>query len=252
MAPHQVRRVANQFLPLAIAGLILSAAWATEVDSLAAQNDAALVIAASGRVSTEKNGQDWAIGEAEHIPATKPIFTGNDGYARFSVAGGNSFEVFAHSRVVFRKNIGNPQDLLDVITGRAAIQLHMSAQHPIQTRVITPVAVIMAHGPAAFTLAVDDEDDNTRIDVQQGEVLVQHALLPSKDPILVKAGDAIAVEGDTPLITRQLDRGSLYRYTWRALKTLGSVIPGHGVQNVTREPQAQDFLARNETVGPSR
>ncbi len=159
-------------------------------------------------MSTEKNGQDWAIGEAERVLPTKPIATGEDGYARFSVEGGSSFEVFAHSRVIFRKNAGNPQDLLDVITGRARVQLQMSAKQPFQFRVITPDALIMAHGPAAFTLAVDDEDDNTRIDVQQGEVLVQHTLIPSNGPILVKAGDAIAVEPDTPLVNRQLDRGS--------------------------------------------
>ena len=248
MTPHQLRRVASRIFPLTAASFFLTAASALDVDSSAVQNDAALVVASSGRVSTEKNGQDWAIGEAERVGASKPIFTGPDGYARFVVEGGSSFELFAHSKVVFRKNIGNPQDLLDVITGRAAIQLRMSPQHPIQARVVTPVAVISAHSPAAFSLAVDDEDNSVRIDVQQGEVLVQHTLLPSKDPILVKAGDAVAVNADTPLVSRQLDRGSLYRYTWRALKTLGSVIPGRSNPNISGDPVSQDFLARNELV----
>jgi len=233
---------------LTAASFLLTTLSGTDVDSSAVQNDAALVVAASGRVSTEKNGQDWAIGEAEQIGPSKPIFTGADGYARFLVAGGSSFELFAHSRVVFRNNLGNPQDLLDVNTGRAAVQLRMSAQHPIQARIVTPVAIIVAHGPAAFRLAVDDEDNSVRIDVQQGEVLVQHSLLPSKDPILVKAGDAIAVNADTPLVSRQLDRGSLYRYTWRALKTLGSAIPGRSAPYISAEPLPQDFLAKNEAV----
>jgi ferric-dicitrate binding protein FerR (iron transport regulator) len=248
LTPHQIRRVATRLFPLAALSFFLTAASAVVVDSSAVENDAALVVAASGRVSTEKNGQDWAIGEAERIGPSKPIFTGPDGYARFLVEGGSSFELFAHSKVVFRKNMGNPQDLLDVITGHVAFQLHMSAQHPTQARILTPVAAITAHVPAAFRLAVDDEDNSVRIDVQQGAVLVQHTLLPSKDPILVKAGDAIAVSADTPLVSRQLDRGSLYRYTWRALKTLGAVIPGRSNPNTSGDAQDQDFLARNELV----
>jgi hypothetical protein len=251
-APHQLRRVASHLFTLIAVSFLLTSASALDVDSSAVQNDAALVVAASGRVSTEKNGQDWAIGEAERVGPSKPIYTGADGYVRLLVEGGSSFELFAHSKVVFRKNMGNPQDLLDVITGRAAIQLSMSAQHPIQARIMTPVAAITAHGPAAFSLAVDDEDNSVRIDVQQGEVLVQHSLLPSKDPILVKAGDAVAVNADTPLVSRQLDRGSLYRYTWRALKTLGAVIPGRSSPNSSGDPLSQDFLARNELVIHSR
>src|SRR4051794_13551893 len=72
---------------------------ASDIDSFALQRDAALVISASGQVSTEKNGQDWAIGPAEHVWVTKPITTGSDGYARLEVLGGTSFEVFAHSKL---------------------------------------------------------------------------------------------------------------------------------------------------------
>lgn len=193
-------------------------------------------MSASGQVSTEKRGQDWAIGPAEHIPVTKPIFTGDDGYARFRVAGGTSFEIFAHSYVVFRKNPGNPQDLLDVTTGRVRVQAQPSADQPLASRVLTPVAVIVCHGSAEFAVAVDDEDNTTRIDVQQGEVFVQHTLMPQKEPVMVKAGDAISVEVDEPLISRRLDRGSLYRYAFHTvLKTLGSALPGHAGKNLRDE-----------------
>jgi ferric-dicitrate binding protein FerR (iron transport regulator) len=220
-----------------------SQATASDIDSFALQRDAALVISASGRVSTEKNGQDWAIGPAEHIWVTKPIATGADGYARLEVLGGTSFEVFAHSKVRFRKNPGNPQDLLDITTGRVRLQIVFSPEQPLQTRVLTPAAIIICHTPSTFAIAVDDEDNTVRVDVQQGEIQIQHALLPRDDPVVVKAGDSIAVEADEPIVSRKLDRGSLYHYAFRVIwKTLGSAVPGHS-GGKDAEPQDRQFLA---------
>jgi hypothetical protein len=201
---------------------------ATDIDSAALQKDAATVISADGQVSLEKDGQDWAIERGQHVWVTTPLVTGTDGYARFRVAGGTSFELFAHSRATFRKNPGNPQDLLDVETGRVGVQIVLSTEQPLQNRVMTPAAVILCRGMAVFAIAVDDEDNSTRIDVQQGEVLVQHALLPRTDPVLVKAGDAISVQAEAPLVLRRLDRGFLYHLSFQRIwKTLGSAVPGH-------------------------
>ena len=191
--------------------LLLPSLQASDIDSAALQKDAALVMSQAGQVSTEKDGQDWALGRGERLWVTKQIKTGADGYARFEVQGGTAFEVFAHSHVTFRKNPGNPQDLLDISTGRVRLQVQYSTVQPLQTRIITPAAIIMCRGLASFTVAVDDEDNSTRVDVQQGEIYVQHALLPRPEPLIVKAGDAIAIQADEPLITRRLDRGSLYR-----------------------------------------
>ena len=215
------------FLWFVPAVLTIPSLLASDVDSSALQKDAALVLSASGQVSTERKGQDWAIGRAERVWVTKPIVTGEDGYASFQVAGGTTFELFAHTSVVFRENPGNPQDLLDMETGRVRVQVHASAEET-PTRIVTPVATITSRGPSAFAIAVDDEDGSARVDVQQGEVVVQHALLPRSSPVIVRAGDAIAVEADEPLISRRLDRGSLYRYAFHTVwKTLGSAIPGH-------------------------
>ena len=80
--------------------------------------------------------------------------------------------------------------------------------------------------PATIGLAID-EDDNVRIDVLEGEVMVQHKLLPRSDPTLVRAVDAIMVDKHEQ-ITRRLDRGTLYRYTIKPLHDLFSAItPGH-------------------------
>jgi ferric-dicitrate binding protein FerR (iron transport regulator) len=201
--------------------------FASDVDSSALQNDSAVVLSASGQISTTQKGQEWAIGPGERIWVTKPIVSGEDGYARFRVADGTTFEVFAHTRAVFRGNPGNPQDLLDVQTGRVRVEIHVSPENrPI--RITTPVATIMGQGQATIAIAVDDEEGSARIDVEKGEAAVQHALLPRSEPVIVGPGDAIAIHADEPLISRRLDRGSLYRYPFHSLwKTLGSAIPGH-------------------------
>jgi hypothetical protein len=220
--------------------------YASDVDSTALQKDGAVVAAQAGQVSTEKDGQDWALNRGEHLWVTKQIKTGADGYARFEVQGGTSFEVFAHSHVVFRKNPGNPQDLLDVSTGRVRVQVQPSAVQPLQTRVLTPVAIVTCRGFASFVVAVDDEDNSVRVDVQQGEVYVQHALIPRSEPLIVKAGDAIAVQADEPLISRRLDRGSLYRYAMHTIwKTLGSAVPGHSNRNGKESDPETQILASN-------
>jgi hypothetical protein len=91
---------------------------------------------------------------------------------------------------------------------------------------------------------VDDEDNSSRIDVQEGEISVQHALLPRTEPVLVKAGDAIAVHPDEPLISRRLDRGSLYHCTFQKIwKTLGSAVPGHSNQSEKEGGPEAQFLA---------
>jgi hypothetical protein len=108
------------------------------------------------------------------------------------------------------------------------VQIIPSPEQPLQSRVMTPAAIILCRGTAVFAIAVDDEDNSTRIDVQQGEVLVQHALLPRTDPVLVQAGDAISVQADAPLVLRKLDRGFLYHLSFQKIwKTLGAAVPGH-------------------------
>jgi len=85
--------------------------------------------------------------------------------------------------------------------------------------------------------------------VEQGEIFVQHALLPRGSPEIIKAGDAIAVQADEPLISRRLDRGSLYRYAFHSvIKTLGAAIPGLG-KNFAGQAVPGQMVARNTAVG---
>ena len=190
----------------------------------------------TGQVTRIRDAQPWAVSSGEHVPVQQIITSGPDGYAHFEVGGGSSFDLFANSRVVFRENTASAGDLLDVLAGRVRIHMQPTLGQT-QQRVFCPVAIISSHHQAAtFAIAVD-EDDTVRIDVLEGEVTVQHALLPRNDPVLLRAVDAILVKKDEP-ISRRVDRGSLYRYT---VKVLSALTFGHsGSHNA--EPEDEEKL----------
>lgn len=190
------------------------------------QPDKAQITAATGKVSRIRDARAWALSTGEKVPVRQIIATGEDGYARFVVAGGSSFEMFANSRVIFRKNTAAAGDLLDVVAGRVRVHLQPTAGQT-QQRVFTPAAIITGtHQPATMAIAID-EDDTVRVDVMEGEVRVQHILHPRADPTIVRAVDAILIRPNEQ-ISRRVDRGSLYRYTVKPLHDIWSSIwPGH-------------------------
>jgi hypothetical protein len=219
---------------------VLAAQSPSAFDQNAMRPYEAYVTAATGQVSRLRDRETWAVSAGERVSVRQTITTGQDGYARFVVAGGSSFEVYANSRVVFRSNTASAGDLLDVLAGRARVHLQ-PAPGMQQERMFTPVAVISATQRTTVALAVD-EDGTVRIDVIEGEIRVQHSLLPRNDPIIVRAVDSILVSRNQP-ISRQVDRGSLYRYTIRPLKDIwAAVTPGHSNTH-SGDPIEQKFLA---------
>jgi ferric-dicitrate binding protein FerR (iron transport regulator) len=195
------------------------------VDSQAMQRNEAHATAVTGQVTRIRDQQPWAVSSGERVPIQQVISTGGDGYGRFTVEGGSSFELLNNSRIVFRQNMASAGDLVDVVGGRVRFQLRPNASQP-QLRVFTPVAVITAFQPAVISVAVD-EDDSVRVDVLEGEVRVQHKLLPRNEPTIVRAVDAILIQPDQQ-ISRRVDRGSLYRYTVKPLHDLWTAVtPGH-------------------------
>jgi hypothetical protein len=201
------------------------------------------VIEASGQVSRVRDAQAWAVSSGERVRVQQLITTGADGYAKFVVAGGSFFEVFSDSRLVFRQNTANVGDLLDVIGGRVRVHLQ-PAIGQAQQRVFTPTAIVIARQPATIAIAID-EDNAVRIDVLEGEVAVQHALLPN-GPTMVKAIDAILVRPDEA-ISRRVDRGSLYRYTMKPFHDLWSSVARIGGKDTKETNESQKLLATNST-----
>jgi hypothetical protein len=218
------------FSPLWIGGILTGLSVPTcaqnpPVDSAVMQRNEAHATSVTGQVTRIRDQQPWALSSGEQVPIQQVISTGGDGYGRFVVEGGSSFELLNNSRVVFRQNMASAGDLLDVVGGRVRLQLRPTASQP-QLRIFTPVAIVTAMQPAVISVAVD-EDDSVRIDVLEGEIRVQHKLLPRNEPTIVRAVDAILIQPDQQ-ISRRVDRGSLYRYTVKPLHNLWTAVtPGH-------------------------
>lgn len=191
----------------------------------------------TGQVSRIRDEQPWAVSAGERVPVQQVITTGPDGYAHFEVRGGSSFDIFGNSRVVFRQNAATAGDLLDVVAGRVRVHLQPSIGQ-LQLRVFCPVAIVSTHQPATIAIGID-EDETARIDVIEGEVGVQHTLLPRNEPVMVKAVDAILVQKDQP-ISHRVERGSLYRYT---VKILSAITPGHPGGHNVEPTEGNKFLA---------
>jgi hypothetical protein len=208
------------------------------LDQAVMQKYEARATAVSGKVTRTRDAQPWALSAGEHVPVRQVITTGSDGFAHFVVAGGSSFDIFANSKVLFRQNAVSAGDLLDVLEGRVRIHLKPQPSLP-QLRILTPTAWIATVQESTVAIAID-EDGAMRIDVLEGEVRVQHTLLPRSEPTIVRAVDSILVRRDQQ-ISRRLDRGSLYRYTVKLHNLWNAVTPGHG--NKSADPiEGNHFL----------
>jgi ferric-dicitrate binding protein FerR (iron transport regulator) len=199
---------------------------------------AAKVISLTGQVSVLHDSQPWALNIGDSVQIRQVIVTGPDGYARFEVSDGSSFEVFANSNVIFRKNPGNLRDLLDLFVGRVKIHIQKFGSEPNPNRVLTPTAVISVRG-TTFDVSVDDDDETTLVSVEEGAVEVRHALKPGQ-PKIVSAGESLHVYRDQPLAQSIVDKGQLMR---RILHGLGDAAyrvavtsPGHGGITVPHPP----------------
>ncbi len=228
---------------LVFAGAGCAAATAADTANTEELRADALVV--TGQVTYLRDGQPWAVSSGEYVPLRKTIKTADDGYGHFKVAGGDTFDIFANSQVLFRGNAGNPGDLLEVQAGRVRIHL-VATRGERQQRIFTPSAIISAHGSASLSLAIDEEG-TVRIDVTEGEIRVQHALLPRSEPVMVKAIDAILVRPNET-VSRQVDRGSLYRYTVKIWSALTFGHSGHDGEPI----EGNHFLNFEVLARPSR
>jgi hypothetical protein len=177
---------------------------------------AAKVLTQSGQVSILKDSQPWALSIGDSVQVKDLILTGPDGHAILQVSDGSTFEVYPNSRVVFRKNPPNWKDFLDVLVGRVRIHIEHFGSVPNPNRILTPTAVISVRG-TTFDVSVDDDDETTLVEVEDGVVEVQHALLPRGNPKVLNAGDTLKVYRNEPLEASLLDKGALARQVLRSM-----------------------------------
>lgn len=180
---------------------------------------AAKVISLTGQVSVIKDTTPWVLNPGDMVQVRQVITTGPDGFAKFQVSDGSTFEVYPNSNVVFRKNAPNWKDLLDVLVGKVRVHIEKLGGQPNYNRVITPTAVISVRG-TTFDVAVNDDDESTVVSVEEGVVDVYNALKPGITKTL-NTGDEIVVYKDRPLAQTLIDRGALFR---RILHSLGDAV----------------------------
>ncbi len=191
---------------------------------LSASDYAAKVETITGQVSVLRDNQPWALGPGDSVQCQQIIMSGANGYALMRVSDGSTFEVFANSQVVFRKNVPNWRDLLDVVIGKVRVHINKIGGVPNPNRVVTPTAVISVRG-TTFEVSVDEDEESTLIEVEEGEVAVEHALLPRSNQKILRDGESLRVYKQQPLAQKGVDKGSIVRYGMRAvLDALNTVI----------------------------
>jgi hypothetical protein len=116
---------------------------------------------------------------------------------------------------VFRNNPGNWRDLVDLMLGRIRLHIEHLGGMPNPNTIRTPTAVISVRG-TTLDITVDGQDV-TQVDVEEGVVEVEHALLPRDHPATVKAGESIRVYKNEPLARNLVDKGVL-RQVVRAIE----------------------------------
>src|ERR1700687_5807023 len=142
--------------------------------------------------------------------------TGVDGHAILQVSDGSTFELFPNSRVLFRRNPPNWKDFLDVLVGRVRIHIEHFGNMPNPNRVLTPTAVISVRG-TTFDITVDDDDETTLVEVEDGQVEVQHELLPRGNSKLQNPCESLRVYGNEPIAAGGIDKGNLARIILRSM-----------------------------------
>ena len=201
-------------LPLAAAAMLCLLAPSGMLAQMPAPIDsgqyAAKAIQVTGRVSVLRDSIEYAIVDGGEVHVKELIFTGSDGQARFQVSDGSTFDVYPNSRVIFRKNVPNWRDLLDVLVGRVKVHIEHWGNQPNHNRVLTPTAVISVRG-TTFDISVDDDDETTVVEVEEGVVEVQHALLPGGSPRILNTGESLRVYRNEPIATGHIDKGEVFK-----------------------------------------
>lgn len=172
---------------------------------------AARIIAMTGRVSVLKDGTEWARATGDLIDPKQIIITGEDGYAKFQLADGSTFEVFKNTKAIFRDTPGWTE-MLNVLIGRVKVYIeHKNGPNP--QRVTTQTAVISVRG-TVFDVVVEDDDATTFVSVDEGVVNVRHQRFGGNG-VELRTGDSIRVFKDQPL-ARSFDKGNAARLALRA------------------------------------
>jgi len=200
--------------------LLVAAAVVVSLAPLRAQDTAAKALVINGDVSVLRDGGPWALFEGNTVQPKQMVKTGPDGYARFQVSDGSTFEVFPNSQVMFRDNPPTWKDLLDVVIGRVKVYIQHLNGVPNPNNVSSPTAVISVRG-TIFEVVVEDQDGTTFVSVDEGLVLVR-SKAPAGGEKLLQPTEWIRVFKNQPL-AQKMDKGSIARGVIRAIEDAARV-----------------------------
>jgi ribosome-associated protein YbcJ (S4-like RNA binding protein) len=202
---------------LIAAALVVSLNPAHAQCVLPAESTGAMVLVQSGDVSLagDRAGYRSTIGLCGIVKQQQVIKTGPDGYAKFQVSDGSTFEVFPNSEVTFRKTYGIG-DLLNVWMGKVKVYIQHLNGLPNPNNVTTPTALISVRG-TIFDVDVQDLDGTTFVTLDEGIVDVQHRLVASR-VVRLNPGESVQVLPNLPLAALPRDKGIVFRQILRGLE----------------------------------
>ena len=196
-----LRGIQFGFAVLAVIASTLSQSYAQSYNPFA--DRAGKLVEAVGSISVLRDGNAWALNVGDMVQVRQTILTGPDGYGKFQVSDGSTFEVFPNSRGVFRVNPSSPKDLLDLYLGKVKVHIEkMMGGRPNPNTVNTPTAIISVRGTTFF---VEATEDTTQVGVEEGVVDVIHVVFHSQ--VTLKDGDTIIVYKNQSLAKASKDVG---------------------------------------------
>ena len=200
--------------------LLVAAALVVSLAPLQAQDTAAKALVINGDVSVLRDGNPWALFEGNTVRPQQIVKTGPDGYARFQVSDGSTFEVFPNSQVTFRAVQGSLKDLLDVWIGRVKVYIQHLPGVPNFNNVSSPTAVISVRG-TVFAVDVEDLDGTTLVSVDEGLVEVRNKVAGGE--VYVHPTEQVRVWRNQPLAQKLIDNGSIARKVLDAVRDAARV-----------------------------
>ncbi len=199
---------------------------------MADTTNAASLVTGGGRIVVQRNNSPWRLEPGEYVYPNEVITTGDDGWGMFKVSDGSTFEVYPNSKINFRANRGNWEDLLELWLGKVKIQIEHPGGLPNNNKVRTPTAVISVRG-TTFDVEYKPEDDSTTVLDEEGSVEVASAFnLDNKK--LLNANEMIVVYKNTSL-ARRIDTGGIFK---RVFQSAMDALSQEAINSRTSAPAA--------------
>ncbi len=193
---------------------------------------AAKLMAFTGQISYLRGSEPWALNVGDYVQPGQVIITGADGSGIFKVADGSTFEVFPKSKIVFRANSFNWEDLLELVLGKIKVQIEHPGGVPNNNKVRTPTAVISVRG-TTFDVEYNADDQSTLVLDEEGSVEVARALrldekrlLGPNESIRVYKNESLARKMDTGGLLKRVFQSAMDAVTQQAINSRSN--PGTG------------------------